>query len=75
MKVNCYVCGDMCFDGCKDEGKDLLEHYEGYSHKISKGFGFGKYHLFGMDHIARYFFGENIKEFIDQLENCGGYIP
>ena len=38
--------------------------------------GYGKYHLFKEDHIARYNLAcGSCEELIDQLENCGGYRP
>lgn len=28
MKVKCPICGIMCFDGCKDEEKEMTQHME-----------------------------------------------
>ena len=28
MKVKCPICGIMCFDGCKDEEKEMAQHME-----------------------------------------------
>lgn len=76
MKVTCYICGDMCFDGCKDENKEMVEHYNNSDfHKNNLRNGFGKYHFFGSDHHARYCLAIGIDDIIDQLDNCGGYVP
>jgi len=66
----------MCFDGCLDESKDLIEHYNNSDyHKDKKKDGFGTYHFFGSDHVARYWASYGIGKIIDILDNCGGYVP
>ena len=35
MKVKCPICGIMCFDGCKDEEKEMAQHME-RKHGIEK---------------------------------------
>lgn len=63
MRVDCYCCGCMCFDGCKDESKDLVEHYEASDFHKDKKFEKYSHNFFPIESIP------------DKLENCGKYIP